>query len=85
MNGQMMTSRVVSAAFAFVLASAGATALAQNSSAPNLRPVAESGSGRLAPRYPAPPSYGTDAVASLRGDTLTTGSIAQRQRETRAH
>ena len=42
----------------------------------------ESGSGRLAPRYPMPPSYGADAVATLRGDVLTTGSIAERQRET---
>lgn len=79
-----MTSRVVSAALAFVLASAGAAALAQTSSAQSLRPVTEIGTGRLAPRYPAAPSYGADALATLRGDTLTTGSIAARQRETNA-
>ena len=84
MNGLMMTTRLVSAALAVVLASAGATALAQNSGASSVTMAMESGTGRLAPRYPMPPSYGADAVATLRGDVLTTGSIAERQRETSA-
>ncbi|MBX9934132.1 MAG: hypothetical protein K2Y56_21865 [Methylobacterium sp.] len=79
----MMTSRIVSAALVLALASAGATALAQSSGAIGSAAM-ESGTTRLAPRFPAPPSYGADALTNLRGDILTTGSIAQRQRETRA-
>jgi hypothetical protein len=69
-----MYPRLVSAAAALVLASAAATALAQSYDGP-ARPIpAASVEGRVGPRYPAPPSYGPDAVATLR-DILVTGSV----------
>lgn len=77
-----MYPRLVSAAAALILASAAATALAQSYDVP-ARTAPATAEARIGLRFPAPPSYGPDAVATLR-DILVTGSVRTHQDERRS-